>query len=300
MVWPNFLVIGAAKSGTGSLYHYLAQHPQVFMSSIRETNYFAYQVSEPASYVWGTSIPSDRFRVITESDYLALFAAVTTQLAVGEVSPLYLNSASAPTAIQRRLPEARLIVILRNPIDRAYSGYQMHLRNLRTRLPVAEAFGLDQHWVQAGMYYAALVRYFELFDPAQIKVLLFDELKVAPISLLSNLYRFLGVHEHFVPADLTARHPGGGPRNRTLLALAHGLRSTLHPALAMLPAGARGALRTQVRGVLVRKMPPLPPQVRDQLRHIYKDDVARLSALLRTDLESRWLGGRALDKAAPY
>jgi hypothetical protein len=285
MVWPNFLVIGAAKSGTTFLYHYLAQHPEIFMSRIR-TGYFGYCSDSTPRYLWGTTIDPDRFPITNEADYLALFDGVTTERAIGEVSALYLGTSLAPVAIRRQLPDVRLVAILRNPIDRAYSGYQMHLRNLRTHMSVAEAFEPDRHWVQAGMYYAMLRRYFDFFDPAQIKVFLFDDLKADPAGLLRNLYRFLDVDEQFVPASPEVKNPGGTPRNRALTKIANVLRPA---ATKGLPTSVRHAISRHVHAALFRRAPPLPLEIRHRLRAIYQPDVTQLSTLLGLDLETRWL-----------
>jgi len=255
------------------------------MSPIKETNYFAYSACEGARYLSGTAVSPEQFLITTDHDYLALFAGVTTEEAIGEASPLYLGSMTAPMAIRRQLPDVRLVAILRNPIDRAYSGYQMHLRSLRTELPTSQAFDPNQHWVQQGMYHAMLARYYELFDSSRIKVLLFDDLKADPAGLLRELYRFLAVDEHFIPPSLEPQNPGGTPRSRALVAAAMRIR----PAMAMLPPGLRSAVRAAKHKVLFRRGAPMPPEIRDRLRAVYRKDVGRLSALLDVDLERRWL-----------
>ena len=141
---PNFFIVGAPKAGTTSLYHYLDQHPDIYMSPIKEPCHFCYEVRpenfEPSlreraiqlekdvlEYLHG---PMDRKRsggIVTEwEDYLRLFTAATTQRVVGEASVNYLLSKSAAGAIAGRLPHARIIMVLRSPADRAFSQY-LHL-----------------------------------------------------------------------------------------------------------------------------------------------------------------------------
>lgn len=285
MPWPNFLIIGAAKSGTTSLYHYLAEHPQIFMSKVKETNFFAYPRDGRPTYVWGDEIKRSRFTVTTEADYLALFDAVRGEKAVGEASPVYLGSTIAPSAIRRRLPDARLVVILRNPVERAYSGYQMHVRGLATRLPASKAFDADRHWVRQGMYFSMLSRYFELFSRGQIEVLLFDDLKADAARLMRGLYRSLGVDDGFLPSLEKAHNPGGLPRSTALAAI----KKLLRPVARRLPHGLRQAGLAFYNATSTRKAPGMSAEARRQLEVLYRDDVERLSELVGMELSSRWL-----------
>src|SRR3990170_8700279 len=124
IILPNFLIIGAHKSGTTSLYQYLRQHPQVFMPQLIEPSFFSYE---------GQNLqhnPSIRRHVITRfEDYVALFQEARGEIAIGEASPMYLKCPQSAVRIKHYIPDARLIVILRNPVDRAYSHFQMELRN---------------------------------------------------------------------------------------------------------------------------------------------------------------------------
>src|SRR5881628_1693582 len=128
MMLPNFLIIGAAKSGTTSLYQYLRQHPEVYMSAVKETNWFAYEGQRDSWY-----------SVRTAEEYERLFDGVTVQRAIGEASPQYMKSAVAAKRIAARLPGVRLVAILRDPIDRAYSGYLNSLRDAMERCSTDEA-----------------------------------------------------------------------------------------------------------------------------------------------------------------
>lgn len=285
MPWPNFLIIGAAKSGTTSLYHYLAEHPQVFMSPIKEANYFAFKDNGPIRYFSGSEIPKARFKVQSEAEYLALFEGVTTENAIGEASPMYLASPHAAEAIRQRLPSARLVAILRNPIDRAYSGYQMHARRLDTRLSIDQAFEPHQHWVQQSLYHQGLKAYFDRFDRSQIKILLFEDLREDTGRLMSDLYSFLEIDQDFTPNIETVHHKGAGvPHNLQLI----GLVNKIRPAGKFLPKPIRRAAYLAIRPAMFRPSVQMPEEVRNKLRGYFKEDIGRLSSLLRLDLESRW------------
>jgi hypothetical protein len=120
---PNFLVIGAGRSGSTSLYHYLAQHPQIFMSPVKEPKFFALE-----GHALDFRGPGDeRIRVDTTTTltaYRSLFDGVRGELAVGEASTLYLSHEAAADAIARHVPEMKLIAILRDPAERAHSAFQ--------------------------------------------------------------------------------------------------------------------------------------------------------------------------------
>ena len=156
MVWPNFLVIGASKSGTTFLYHCLAQHPQVFMSPIKETNYFAYTGDEREHYLWGTEVNANRFLITSEHDYLALFGRVTTEHAIGEASPLYLVSVTAPMAIRRQLrsadPARRRVEreVIGPPLEHLTSRAGDRERALRETILLAANVGGDERMRAAG------------------------------------------------------------------------------------------------------------------------------------------------------
>lgn len=110
---PTFLVIGAAKAGTTSLYHYLTQHPSIYLSKIKEPEYFAY---------WRGDAPSHKEVITDWSKYKALFAGANEQQ-IGEVSPAYLYFPYTSQDIKARLGPIKIIAMFRHPIERAYSHY---------------------------------------------------------------------------------------------------------------------------------------------------------------------------------
>ena len=128
MTLPNFIVIGAAKAGTTALYWYLAEHPAIFMSPVKETNYFAYGLDDAGQLRFGDP-DVHRFPVKSLAAYEALFAGAGDAVAIGEASTMYLECPQAAARIHDLLPATRIICGLREPVDRAYSDYLMYLRN---------------------------------------------------------------------------------------------------------------------------------------------------------------------------
>ena len=288
MTMPNFLIIGAAKSGTTSLYHYLKAHPQIYMSPIKETDFFAWP-GENADSWRGPGNPPDpkRFEITTEEAYQALFQNVTNERAIGEASPLYLESPIAAKRIHDRIPNAKVIAILRNPADRAFSDYLDHVRHAKETPKIEQAFQDDAHYIQIGFYYPCLKQYFDIFNRNQISVYLFEDFKTDPIEILQHIFQFLGVDATFVP-DVSVRHNAGSfPKNTAINALLRNptINSVLKP---ILPKRIRQLAATIWRRSLT-KPPQFPHALRNRLLQLYREDTLKLQELLQRDL-SNWLG----------
>jgi hypothetical protein len=289
---PSFIVIGAAKSGTTALYWYLTEHPAVFMSRVKETNYFAYGLDERGHLLYGDP-EVHRFPIRTLEDYERLFADAGTAAAIGEASPIYLECPQAAGRIRALLPAARIICSLRHPVDRAYSDYQMYLRRRGRRLDPARDLRAgsawarpDSHWMQIGRYYEQLRRYFDAFPRDQIHVSLFDDLRRDAQSLTREVYRFVGVDPGFVPNFSAPHAVGGMPASRLLegFFMNRALRSAVEP---WVPKRAADWVR-QLRGRNMRQAPPLPPGLRSELTQPFRDDIARTAELIGRNLD-RWV-----------
>jgi hypothetical protein len=311
---PNFFIVGAPKAGTTSLYAYLGQNPDIFLSPLKEPYYFAAEVRLEAVSA------EERPRVAREQralerwlhaahrpprfggfvahwdDYCSLFRDAGTRTAIGEATPHYLWSPTAPARIAERIPQARIIVSLRNPIDRAFSDY-LHMRtvgavrrsfreqiaaNLRdTRRQI----GLDWPFLEYGHYHEQLSRWFAHFPRSQFHISLYEQLEHRPLELLASLQAFLGVEPRF-DLDVSVRHNVPRvPRS--------GAATALLRTYARLPALGRcvpTALRRRLgaRLVLPRTALAMDPADRTYLAGYYRDEIRRLSALLDRDLVG-WL-----------
>jgi hypothetical protein len=274
MTLPNFLVIGAAKSGTTSLYQYLRQHPDVFMSAVKETNWFAYE---------GQS--DDRYVIRSRQAYERLFDGVTAQRAVGEASPQYLKSATAAERIAAELPGVRLVAVLRDPVDRAYSSYLHSLRDGNERRGAEQALQPGSRYVDQGLYHPQLSRYFERFERSRMKVILYDDLANDPAAVMRDLYAFLGIDEHFA-VDVATRHNAAAVPRLMLFnwMLSKGI-TTFRRVFPWLPKDTGIAVR--IKRPFLRPPAPLPPAIRRRLVDYFGDDIARTGQLIGRDL-SRW------------
>jgi len=307
MTLPNFLIIGAGKSGTTSLYRYLKQHADIYMSPIKEPRFFAYEEGERPHYR-GPGDDRTNSGLITEHHaYEQLFAGMDGQKAAGEASILYLYSPTAAARIRRAIPQVRLIAVLRNPVERAYSHF-LHLiregreplRNFSEALAQEEARIRDNwmymwHYKQMGFYHRQLARYYQLFAPEQIRVYLFEDLNRQPVQVVRDIYRFLEVDDTFEPDTSIQHNPSGVPRSRVL----HNFLQKQHPAktAAMRLFYNNQRLRQAVSNLRRRNLvkPELPVEARRQLLAAYREDILALQDLLQRDL-AHWLAmpeGRA-------
>ncbi len=295
MTLPNFLVIGAAKSGTTSLLSYLGQHPDVFVSRSKEPNYFALAGLDTPPV--GPAPPDILQNMLynwsrTEfADYLALFDQAGQARAVGEGSVRYLYFDDAAVRIQQTIPDVRLVAILRDPVARLYSHYNMNRQiqleplDLSAALEaederVANGWGWDWHYRRVGFYGAQIQRYLDLFPREQLAVFLYDDFVTNPQKVFSEICRHVGVDPAFQP-DMSRRGMVTTlPRNLWLdrqLNWPSRLQSNL----------LKPPLRRITRPVQRRinrwnslPVPDLDPALRRQISGLFRDDLSQLSDLL--------------------
>lgn len=299
MTLPTFIVIGAAKAGTTALYWYLAEHPQIFMSPLKETNYFAYGVDESGELLYGDP-DHHKFPVRTLAAYEELFDGTDDEVAVGEASPIYIECPQAAGRIADALPDARIIVGIRNPVDRAYSDYQMYLRSRGRKLdpavdlePDAAWAQPDSHWMRIGRYHEMLVRFFEVFPATQIHAYVFEDMRAHSLDVVQSVYGFLGVDPGFHPDLETPHNVGGVPARMGVEKLLTNkrIRALVEPLIPDSAVNLARRLRTRN----LQKAPRLPDDMRNLMTDAFRDDIGATQDLLRLDL-GRWLEtGRAGD-----
>ena len=296
---PNFLVIGAAKSGTTSLYHYLAQHPDVYMSPVKEPNFFALEGERPAFRAPGADERINRWSVTDPDAYRKLYEGALEERALGEASPVYLYSEKAVGRIKHHVPEAKLIAILRHPAERAYSGFLHLLLNGRETVKhFGEALALEEerkrenwdwiwHYKSMGFYHEQLTRYREAFDPNRMRVYLYEDFESDPAGVVRDAYGFLGVDASFVPKPPARYNATGVPRSRRLNDLLRKDNPLKSAAKLFVPKKFRRKLLVNMQNKILVK-PPFPERERRQLVEEYREDVLKLQGLIGRDL-SGWL-----------
>ena len=289
MTLPNFIMIGVAKAGTTSFFHYLDQHPQIYMCPIKATNFFGYEDARNWKWMEEGDPPLLRnFPVRTVEEYEASFAGASTEIAIGEVSPQYFRCPTAAQRIHESIPNVKLIVSLRNPADRAFSGFLMRTRRGDAVKGFYEELSPQSSHVKEGFYYRRLKRYLDIFSKDQIKIYLFEEFRKEPARIVANLYEFLGVATNFVPDTSTRHNPAGIPKIRLLNQL------FFHPTLiniakSVIPENIQGMAK-RVQQQNLKAAPKLPAELRAELLNHYREDILKLQELVDHDL-SVWLKG---------
>lgn len=297
-IWPNFFIVGAQKAATSSLYQYLKEIPGVYMSPIKEPFYFApHTVQDDAS---------DLIR--DKKEYLRLFEKARGYVAVGEATPIYLWDPDSPKLIHQTVPHARIIMILRDPIERAHSNYLMMKKYsgrkasfydelIRDSKIQERLYGISQLYVEFGMYYEQVKRYFEIFGKEQVKVMIFEEFVRHPEQSINEVLDFLGIN-YKVTAIREQYNQYSVARSTLSLwifALFRWLRSknikfykilTLLPdsvvEMLPLPTGDSGFAAK----ILFKRTekPKIEPKALKFLQEIFHDDVLKLESLLGRSL----------------
>lgn len=313
MTMPNFLIIGAPKSGTTSIYNYLKQHPQIYTSSVKEPAFFAFEGMELDGSVGpfaegAKNRPPDSFKWYQErvsaaitnlEDYQELFKGVTSEKAIGEASPGYMYFSISPERIHHYIPNVKLIAILRNPADRAYSAlvhraqYGLDPEADFSNILEKEDYNIDDEWwgfnhpIRIGFYYKQLKRYYDKFSPSQIKVYLYENLENNAQSLMEDIFRFIEVDESFTPNVSQKYLISALPKNQ----LWHKLLTKPNPIKGLTKKLLPEKFRKPLGKSLIQQnmgKPPKPQQVRSQLLDIYREDITQLQELIGQDL-SHWL-----------
>lgn len=222
---PDFIIIGAQKSGTTSLFNYLSQHPQVRPSFTKEVHFFD-GGKDPSIDTYAKGI--DWYRA-----HFPLHANKGHEVITGEASPLYLFNPYAPERIARDLPGVKLIALLRNPVHRAISHYYHEKRKNREPLPILDAFDAEKNrirsvlkqqnyknlsyinytYLKRGHYAEQLERYLNLFSRNRILILKSEDFFSQPTAILSRTCKFLGVDHTFRFPDLTPHNTGKNKKN---------------------------------------------------------------------------------------
>lgn len=295
-ILPNFFILGAQKCGTDALYDALQRHPDVHMSPNKEPAFFSMDEALPDFRI---PTPGYKHRLVYDrSKYLRQFADASGQRAIGEASAIYLSSYfpdRTAARIRRDVPHARLIALLRQPADRAYSAFNFYrARDLEPLNDFNAALAAESERIRTneipdirhranGFYYANLTPYFDLFRREQIRVYLYDDLRSNPRSVLQDICRFLDIDDQ-VELDLHQRNVTYLNRSQRLWRFLERPTPQQMRWRKRIPAAAAQQL---LRWNQFRP-PPLDPALRRSLTQEFRDDILHLQQLIDRDL-SHWL-----------
>lgn len=291
MVKPNFLIVGAARAGTTSLYYWLKQHPEVFMPEIKEPSYF----------VHGYGI-SDR------EVYLSLFEPGRGKKAVGEASTAYLKAYESPKWIYSILDGVKIIILLRNPVERAFSLYSwMVMEGYEWANTFEQALALEKQrfedkdfrwnnpeyfwnymYFRSGLYYERVRKYLEVFGNHLVKIYLFEDIISYPLEVYRDVCRFLEITDFFQP-KFVRQNPSKIPR---FIKLQYWLRR-IQKSSSRLPKGIRFLIRKSVPPMMklnkkIGYKGKISLELKKELIEAYYDDIMKLSELIQRNI-SHWL-----------
>ncbi|MDP2760785.1 MAG: sulfotransferase [Sideroxyarcus sp.] len=293
MTLPNFMIVGSARCGTTSLYYYLKQHPEIGFPGKKEPKYFSsLRLDFPHHGPGDGSV--DEGIVKDRAVYEGLFQGLAGFKRIGEASSdyLYYHQHTA-SAIREAVGDIPILIVLRDPVERAYSAYNNLLRDQRETLPFAEAIAaeesrLAQNWdwmwayKQGGLYAKQVGMFLRTFS--SVKVVLFEDLEINPQAVVRDLFDFLGVARDVSVNTSTRYSHSGKARNRLVAYLSNRdnvVAFTLRQmALKLVP-------RSVLEWIASRSLEKEDMDVgtRDELRRYFRDDIGRLEVLLGRSLE---------------
>ena len=313
--YPDTFIIGAPKSGTTSLYEHLRGHPQVFLPSVKEPCYFARDLARDIA---GSFMVHDRDR----ETYLALFEGAGDARRVGEGSTRYLYSHDAPALIREVQPQARIVAMLRNPVDMIYSLHDHKLAGgTEDVADFAQALALEDErragrrlppmsnpllatYTDRARFGEQLARWLEVFPREQLHVMIFEDFLARPAAEFGRLLEFLGLDPAYRPASFAAHNIAHGTRSLRLRAVLHS-RPAQWLAWRALPrligeARTHRLVRAVAQSPLRRRRSrrvALSVELRQRLEAELAPDVERLGELLGRDLRELWFGRPAVAQA---
>ena len=293
---PNFIVIGAMKAATTSLYNYIKQHPDIFMTKVKEPMFFN-NFNQNTDF---KVLANKSKKVNSLLDYFSMFSSVKNESAIGEASPAYIYNENAPHLIKEHLPDVKIMAILRQPIDRAYSNFLHTKRADRENVNSFEhAIKIEKerisdnwsplyHYIQKGFYSVQLKRYYNLFPKENIKVYLFEDVVKNPKETLKDIFKFLNVDEN-IEIDVSKKsNVSGTPKGILGFILKKMRYYNLMPKFAIsdyLPTFMVNLLFKSVYKNTEKLDTVLRKELTDKY---YREEILKLEKLIDRDL-SNWL-----------
>ncbi len=272
MALPNFIVIGAAKSGTTSLWHYLISHPDIYMSEIKETNYFS------------NDLMNRNNPIKTMDDYESLFKGKENYKQLGEVSNSYLTYAEdvAPR-IKKAIPECKIIVILRHPVDRLYSRYWHAVRDQYIKESFLE-FSSSTKSVEK--ISKKLKVYWDLFGVEKVKVIFLEELENDIKKFSKDLFSFLDIN--LINLQGSHLNQSGSTRSKLFNDFILNGSSLVRSPAKILPPKYRAKFREYIKRLNTKSKPKIDSVLKESLENYYEEDIKILESCVGR-LPDSWL-----------
>ena len=293
---PNFIIIGAMKAATTSLYTYLRQHPDIFMSSVKEPMFFNNFNKENNYVIKGRKTK----KIESLKQYYNLFNAVKNETAIGEASPAYISDKNCPILIKDHLPNIKIIAILRQPIKRAYSNYLHAQRSGKEVINDFEkAFNEEKerieknwsplyHYKSKGFYFKQLNRYYNLFPKENIHIVLFEEIIKNPETVSKKIFNFLNVTDSFIPDFSKKTNVSGVPKGIFGWIVMKSRYFNLIPNIEFSKYLPQAIIKFLFNSAYSKPKKITDEMVKKLTNLHYKDDILKLEKLIDKDLK-HWL-----------
>lgn len=287
---PNFIIVGAPKAGTTSIANYLSQHPDIFISKEKEPFYFLPDILKETSKSDPMYESIEKKAHLDRESYYGLFEESNSEHKLGEATVHYLyHYKEVIPRIKQELGDISIIIILRNPVERAFSNYKYQSRgqivSFEKALELEEERklkGYNSFWFykEVGLYYLPVKSYLENFS--NVKVCFFEDFKDHPVRFMQDLYQFLDVDNSFTP-DITVQHNiTMVPKNKLL----HFLFFVKH-RLGIKKIFPKRMRAKMAESLFKKNNEKLSPDTYRKLQQFYKEDIVKLEELLGKDL-SKW------------
>ena len=283
--WPNLFIVGAPKAGTSSLYTYLDSIPGIFMSMPKEPNYFSVKTISENSHTVMKPIRD-------KSKYLDLFKKVKDEKIIGEASPSYLSDPEAPKLIHEIVPDAKIIISLRDPVERTFSYYLMFIRGgfmkdsfhheVQKALKLVRIYNQRSLRLETGLYAEDIQRYHDIFGPEQVKIIIFEEFINDVKKTMKDILSFLDIYYELNEFDVEAYNKFGVPRSPiSQFILRRGNVRRL--AARFMSPSIRRILKEKIL-LKNEPKPEMPDEDREILRNFYREDVYKTEKILKQKL----------------
>ncbi len=286
--WPDFFVVGAMRSGTTSIYNYLRNHPGMFVTVPKEPHFFACETCRNRGALISSAIGDER-------GYLKSYEKARADQLVGDFSVSNLWCQSAARRIFDKAPRAKIIIVLRNPVDRAFSHYLLRSDQQSESRTFEEAINSEistpngeRCYLDIGNYASQVSKYLELFPPDRLSIRLYDDLARSRESFISETLEFLELPGEIRSEDMNFRANAGGVVRGGVFSAVYKNRHYFMPVLQKLVSKG---MRTNIRDRLFVTKPPglaMGDRERALLRSYYENDIAETARLIGRDL-SGWL-----------
>lgn len=279
---PDFIGVGGEKTASTWIYQCLCEHPAICGVNVKEISYF-----DTVKLINQPKRTRSRYEVEGLDPYLAYFSHCSPEQVTGEFTATYLHDIKVASILAKEFPDVKILISLRNPIDRTFSMWQgLRAEDQRPFGSFEHALQLEPEFLRRSYYHEYVQLYFDHFPREQIHIVLYDDVLRDPVTTIQNVFAFLGADNTFVPQN--AAHKTRSAETKRIQDESDRLQHSLIGRFAKTTLKSFGLAEFSKKIYLrTRKREVLSPQQRKKLHGIFEHDIEKLSTLLERDL-SHW------------